>query len=103
MLIALALFLLAAGRTAHASDAAFAEASLLEKFEGRTFKDSSGHALKYRFFKPPGYDSRTDYPLVLFLHGAAGSGSDNTRQFRGGNEVPPLTLTSESVQARCPC
>jgi predicted peptidase len=76
---------------------------LLAKFEAHVFKDGSGHPLRYRLFKPSGYDARTNYPLVLFLHGAAGIGDDNARQFNGGNEVPPLALTADGAQARFPC
>ena len=75
---------------------------LLAKFEAREFKDASGPLLRYRLFKPPGYDARTNYPLVLFLHGAAGIGDDNARQFNGGNEVPPLALTTDAAQAKFP-
>ena len=77
--------------------------ALLKKFEARIFKDAAGHALKYRLCRPSGYDSRTHYPLVLFLHGAAGSGDDNTRQFNGGNEVPPLALSCQETQTNYPC
>ena len=76
---------------------------LLKRFEARVFKASAGRTLNYRLFKPTGTDSPTNLPLVLFLHGAAGLGDDNQRQFNGGNEVPPLALTAEEAQARFPC
>jgi predicted peptidase len=77
---------------------------LLKRFEARTFQDKSGAVLKYRLFKPPAYSTNgTNYPLVLFLHGAAGLGDDNKNQFNGGNEVPPLALSEDDVQARFPC
>ena len=75
---------------------------LLERFEARVHKEPSGHALNYRLFKPQPLAPGTNYPLVLFLHGAAGLGDDNARQFNGGNEVPPLALTTEAAQARFP-
>ena len=78
--------------------------TLLKRFEARTYKDKSGAVLKYRLFKPTAYsDKGTNYPLVLFLHGAAGLGDDNQNQFNGGNEVPPLALTGDDIQARFPC
>src|ERR1051325_7289128 len=86
-----------------AADARPIDPALLKNFDPRIFEGDSGHVLKYRLFKPAGYDSRTNYPLVLFLHGAAGSGNDNVRQFNGGNEVPPLALTSAPAQAKYPC
>jgi len=87
------------------SDAAEAkpiDPTLLKRFEARLFTNAPGKVLRYRLFKPPAYDSRTNYPLVLFLHGAAGLGDDNARQFNGGNEVPPLALTADDAQARFP-
>lgn len=38
--------------------------------------------MSYRYYLPDGYDSSTEYPLVLFLHGAGESGTDNDRQVR---------------------
>jgi predicted peptidase len=78
------------------------DATLLKRFEARVFSNAPGKILRYRLFKPVGYDSQTNLPLVLFLHGAAGLGDDNTRQFNGGNEVPPLALTADDAQARFP-
>jgi predicted peptidase len=75
---------------------------LLKKFEARVFKDPAGLALNYRWFAPADYRSRTNVPLVVFLHGAAGLGDDNQRQFNGGNEVPPLALTADHAQQRFP-
>jgi predicted peptidase len=77
--------------------------ALLATFEPRVFKDSNGHTLRYRLFKPPAYDAKTNCPLVLFLHGAAGLGDDNARQFNGGNAVPVRALIQDDVQARYPC
>lgn len=76
---------------------------LLKVFEARVHRDASGATLNYRLFKPAGWSNSTHLPLVLFLHGAAGLGDDNQRQFNGGNEVPPLALTSDAAQARFPC
>ena len=39
----------------------------------------------YRLFVPDGYRGRGSLPLVLFLHGGAGRGTDNERQLREGN------------------
>lgn len=76
--------------------------TLLKRFEARVFTNAPGKMLLYRLFKPPAYDPQTNYPLVLFLHGAAGLGDDNARQFNGGNEVPPLALTADDAQSRFP-
>jgi predicted peptidase len=87
------------------SDAAEAKSidpTLLKRFEARTFTNAPGKMLRYRLFKPSAYDPQSSYPLVLFLHGAAGLGDDNARQFNGGNEVPPLALTADDAQSRFP-
>lgn len=85
-----------------AAEAKPIDATLLNRFEARIFTNAPGRILRYRLFKPPACDSQTNFPLVLFLHGAAGLGDDNMRQFNGGNEVPPLALTADDAQARFP-
>lgn len=40
---------------------------------------------RYRLFVPAAYDGKTELPLVLFLHGAAGRGRDNQRHLLDGN------------------
>jgi len=76
--------------------------ALLQRFEARVFTNAVGARLNYRLFKPAAFATETNRPLVLFLHGAAGLGDDNMRQFNGGNEVPPLALTEQDVQAKFP-
>ncbi len=76
---------------------------LLRRFAARTYRGTDGTSLNYRLYQPGGQHPATNLPLVLFLHGAAGLGDDNRRQFNGGNEVPPLALTSDEAQARFPC
>lgn len=84
----------------HAADSPI-NPDLLKRFEARTFRSASGKTVNYRLFRPAA-GSTTNLPLVLFLHGAAGLGDDNRRQFNGGNEVPPLALTAPAAQARFP-
>ena len=45
-------------------------------------------SLPYRLLKPDGYDKggKDRYPLVVFLHGTVGRGTDNTKQLRSGVE-----------------
>jgi predicted peptidase len=76
---------------------------LLKSFEARTNREGTGKALLYRLFKPPNYDAAQKYPLVLILHGAAGAGADNQKQFAGGNHVPPAFFAAATNQARHPC
>jgi predicted peptidase len=39
----------------------------------------------YRLFVPVGYRADRTYPLVLFLHGGGGRGTDNVSQLGEGN------------------
>ena len=50
-----------------------------------SYRSPSGEAMQYRLFVPPAYDANQKYPVVLWLHGAAGRGSDNSSQLAGGN------------------
>ncbi len=54
-------------------------------FSAGSYRSPSGEAMQYRLFVPPGYDTNKKYPIVLWLHGAAGRGSDNFSQLSGGN------------------
>src|ERR1051325_1331539 len=38
-----------------------------------------------RLLVPRGYDAKKRYPLLVYLHGPGGIGTDNLRQIRGGN------------------
>src|SRR5215813_10433629 len=77
--------------------------NLVKLFEARIYREPSGGSIPYRLFKPEKYDAKQKYPLVLFLHGGVGIGTDNRRQFNGGNEVPPKALTSPDNQSKHPC
>lgn len=94
--------LLGASISAFSADSQPIRSVLLDRFEARTFQDKTRGVLNYRLFKPAQSGSGTNLPLVLLLHGAAGLGDDNRRQFNGGNEVPPLALTTSEAQARFP-
>jgi predicted peptidase len=54
-------------------------------FVAGSYRSPSGEAMQYRLFIPAGYDANQKYPIVLWLHGAAGRGSDNFSQLAGGN------------------
>jgi len=55
----------------------------VDDYQARTFTSSKGDTLQYRLFIPRDYDASKKYPVVLFHHGAGGSGNDNRRQFVG--------------------
>ena len=54
--------------------------------------DTSGkQRMPYRLFVPKGYDKTKRYPLIVWLHGAGGAGSDNLRQI-SEDQVPGTRL-----------
>src|ERR1700693_1146997 len=57
-----------------------AELSAVQGFIAGSYRSSSGEAMAYRLFIPLDYDAAKKYPIVLWLHGAAGRGSDNFSQ-----------------------
>lgn len=75
---------------------------LLAAFEPRTYTDPSGKTLLYRLHKPANYDPKRPYPLLLFLHGAGGRGSDNKGQLLDGGGPVRRFLTPAS-QEKFPC
>lgn len=56
---------------------------LARPFEARKYVGLHGDTLRYRFIKPPDYDSTKRYPLVVCLHHGGVFGDDNTRQVEG--------------------
>ena len=76
---------------------------LLKRYEARTYQRASARPLLYRLLKPPQDRSTNHYPLVLVLHGAAGLGADNEKQFAGGNRVPPAAFAESTNLIRNPC
>jgi len=41
----------------------------------------------YRLFIPPKYNKSRKYPLIVWLHGGGGTGTDNLRQI-SGDQIP---------------
>jgi len=72
----------------------------LDGFEARTFVGAAGTRLPYRFYLPenPGRDQRL--PLIVYLHGSGGAGTDNRRQLRGGNTSGTHVWTTPASQSR---
>jgi predicted peptidase len=69
-------------------------------FVAGAYRSSSGEAMQYRLFVPPGYDASRKYPIVLWLHGAAGRGSDNFSQLSGGNFAGSHVWATQENQAK---
>jgi len=71
-------------------------------FIARVFKTNRGETMPYRIFIPRDYNSQKKYPLVLWLHGGAGRGTDNLRQISGGNTSGSHIWISADVQKKYP-
>jgi predicted peptidase len=69
-------------------------------FVAGSYRSPSGEAMQYRLFVPSGYDASQKYPIVLWLHGAAGRGSDNFSQLSGGNFAGSHVWTTPENQAK---
>lgn len=72
-------------------------------FEAKEFKDADGKVLRYRMLAPinvdaANADSKTKYPLVIFLHGAGERGDDNVRQLVHGGR----NFADEALRRRYP-
>src|SRR2546428_2385992 len=52
--------------------------NVVDGFIGRVYTSASGQKMPYRLFVPPAYDNQKQYPLVLWLHGAGGAGTDKS-------------------------
>jgi predicted peptidase len=50
--------------------------------------------MPYRLFIPPGYNDQKPYPLVLWLHGSGGAGTDNIAQI-SEDQVPGTHIWTE--------
>jgi predicted peptidase len=83
-----------------APDRKLARAAAVESFIAGSYRSPSGDTMTYRLFVPPDYDASQKYPIVLWLHGAAGRGSDNFSQLAGGNFAGAHFWTTPENQAK---
>jgi predicted esterase len=75
---------------------------VVDGFRRSIFTDpKTGLTIGYRLFVPADYDPSIPLPLVLFLHGAGESGSDNTIQLIASQGATVWAKPGE--QARHPC
>jgi len=84
----------------------FASAAELTKddidFRKDVYVDKNGTRLPYRLFVPLGYDTTKKYPLVLWLHGGTGRGSDNVKQLTKENQLGTHFWITSEVQTKFP-
>jgi len=73
----------------------------VDGFVARAYQHA-GQTMPYRLFIPPTYKKSRKYPVVVWLHGAGGLGTDNLRQIQG-DQVPGTHIwTTAANQAKHP-
>jgi hypothetical protein len=72
------------------------------EFRKFAYTKKKGEHLPYRLYVPLGYSADRKYPLVLWLHGGEGRGSDNVRQISKGNEKGSHVWTTREAQDKLP-
>lgn len=64
-----------------------AQQAIAQQYEAKTFQTKDGHSLPYRVLLPEDYEATTQYPVILFLHGAGERGMDNEKQLTHGSKI----------------
>jgi pimeloyl-ACP methyl ester carboxylesterase len=82
-----------------ARDAGIKDGPLAKLVTGAFVKNTSPEGLNYQLYGNPRWKATERYPLVIWLHGAGQSGSDNEAQM-GGATKP---FTEEANQEERPC
>jgi predicted peptidase len=76
--------------------------SLAAAFAPDVHRNASGESMPYRLYSPARLTTGRTYALVVFLHGAGGSGTDNLKQLQGANMFGALVWTLPENQERHP-
>jgi predicted peptidase len=74
----------------------------IDGFVAREYQSSTGQKLSYRLFVPRPAKRYEELPLILYLHGKGGAGTDNHKQISGGNALGPHLWIEPDVQERHP-
>jgi predicted peptidase len=74
----------------------------VDGFAARSLVGANGLRLPYRIFLPDEGQRRRPLPVVVYLHGSGGMGTDNLRQISGGNTNGTHVWTTPRAQARHP-
>ncbi len=76
--------------------------ALAEAFTRHRYRNAKGEQMPYRLFTPVHLEAGRTYPLIVFLHGAGGSGTDNVKQLQGANMFGALVWTLPEHQKQHP-
>jgi predicted peptidase len=71
-------------------------------FRKKVYVNKQGDKMPYRLYVPEGYDSQKKYPLIFWLHGANGRGTDNLLHISGGNENGTHVWIAPANQSQFP-
>jgi predicted peptidase len=74
----------------------------VDGFAPRTFKGTGGVSAPYRLFVPEAAARVRPLPMILYLHGGGGVGTDNVKQISGGNTSGTHVWTTPDLQRRHP-
>ncbi|MET0656833.1 MAG: dienelactone hydrolase family protein [Steroidobacteraceae bacterium] len=73
--------------------------SLADGFVAREYHSSAGTKLPYRLYIP---QRAGELPVILYLHGSGGAGTDNLKQISGGNARGTHVWIESEAQQRHP-
>jgi predicted peptidase len=76
--------------------------ALAAAFKPYVFRSAKDERMPYRLFTPARLEPGRSYPLVVFLHGAGGGGTDNLKQLQGANVFGALVWTLPENERRHP-
>ena len=74
----------------------------IDGFVARMYRAASRQSMPYRLFVPANYKQEMPYPLMLWLHGAGGAGTDNRSQISGDQVAGTRTWTKPQNQMKYP-
>jgi predicted peptidase len=78
------------------------DAAIADSFVAREYRSATGVKLPYRLFAPPSAKQDQELPLILYLHGRGGAGTDNRKQISGGNTLGTHIWIEPAAQDRHP-
>jgi predicted peptidase len=71
-------------------------------FRKEVYVNKKGDRLPYRLYVPLGYDKNRKYPLLIWLHGTDGRGTDNLKQLTKQNQLAAHFWIRKDVQLSFP-
>jgi predicted peptidase len=76
--------------------------TLADAFAPHVHRNARGESMPYRLYSPRPAVAGRPYPLVVFLHGAGGSGTDNLKQLQNANVFGALVWALRENQQKHP-